>query len=67
MLNAMINPLSPSDTLSYIPENTLNFPTTMGFRMKISIKLVYQYMTIFGNLSATSNHLHPLQGAACSG
>ena len=29
--------------------------------MKISMKLVYQYMAIFFNLSLTSNHLHPLQ------
>ena len=33
--------------------------------MKISIKLVYQYMAIFINFSHTSNHLHPLQGENC--
>ena len=38
----------------YIPENRLNFPTTGGFKMKISMKLVYQYMAIFINF-------HPLQ------
>ena len=31
----------------YIPENNLNFPKTRGFRTKIPIKLVYQYMVIF--------------------
>ena len=30
--------------------------------MKISIKMVYQYITIFFNFWTTSNHLHPLQG-----
>ena len=29
--------------------------------MKISMKLVYQYIDIFFILSLTSNHLHPLQ------
>ena len=29
--------------------------------MKISIKLVYRYMTIFFNFLPTSNHLHLLQ------
>ena len=33
--------------------------------MKISINLVYQYMTIFLNFSPTSNHLHPLQVENC--
>ena len=33
----------------YIPENRLNFPITNDFRMKISIKLVYQNMTVFFN------------------
>ena len=33
----------------HIPENRLNFPTTKGFRTKISKKLVCQYMTIFFN------------------
>ena len=28
--------------------------------MKISLKLVYQYMAIFFNFSPTPNHLHPL-------
>ena len=50
---------------SYIPENTLNFPATRGFRMKIPMKLVHQYMIIFFNYSPTSNHLHPLQVEDC--
>ena len=29
------------------------------------MELVYQYMTIFFNLSPTSNHLHPLRGENC--
>ena len=33
--------------------------------MKIPMKLVYQYMTIFFNLSDISSHLHPLQGENC--
>ena len=45
----------------HIPEKRLNFPTTKDFRMKISMKLVYQYMVIFFIFSPTSNHLHPLQ------
>ena len=49
----------------YIPENRPNFPTTKGFRMKISVNLVYQYMAIFFNFSLTSNHLHPLQVENC--
>ena len=49
----------------YIPENRLIFPTTKGFRMKISMKLFYQYITIFLNFSPTSNHLHPLQVENC--
>ena len=33
--------------------------------MKISMKLVYYYMTIFFTFSPTSNHLHPLQVENC--
>ena len=33
--------------------------------MKISIKLLYQYMAIFFNFSPTSNHLQPLQVENC--
>ena len=42
----------------YIPENTLNLPTTSGFRTKIS-------MTISLNFLPTSNHFHPLQVENC--
>ena len=61
-----VNPLSPHDALKcHLPEKRPNFPTTMGFRMKISMKLVYQYMTIFFNFLPTSNHVHPLQAENC--
>ena len=33
--------------------------------MKITMKMVYQYLAIFFNFSATSNHLHPLQVENC--
>ena len=33
--------------------------------MKISKKLLYQYMAIFFNFSPTSSHLHPLQVENC--
>ena len=33
--------------------------------MKISKKLLYQYMAIFFNFSPTSSHLHPLQVEDC--
>ena len=33
--------------------------------MEISMKLVYQYMSIFFNFTRTSNHLHPLQVENC--
>ena len=33
--------------------------------MKISIKLVYQYIAIFIDFSPTSSHLHPLQVENC--
>ena len=33
--------------------------------MKISMKLLYQYMVIFFNFSPTSSHLHPLQVENC--
>ena len=42
-----------------------NFPTTSRFRMKISVKLVDQYMAIFIIFSLTSNHLHALQDENC--
>ena len=49
----------------YIPENRLNFPTTRGFWMKISMKLVCQHMVIFFNFSLTSSHLLPLHVDNC--
>ena len=63
-----INPLGPHDALRHIfhiPENKLNLSTTKGFRMKISLKLAYQYVVIFFNFYPTSNHLHPLQVENC--
>ena len=59
-------PFKPSrciKTSFYTPESRLYLPTTKW--MKISIKLVYQYMVIFFNFSPTSNHLHPLQVENC--
>ena len=35
------------------------------FRREISIKLLYQFMSIFVNLSPTFSHLHPLQVGNC--
>ena len=64
----IIQPLKASRCIKasfHIPENRLIFPTTKGFRKKISMKLFYQYMAIFLNFSPTSNHLHPLQVENC--
>ena len=33
--------------------------------MKISMKMVYQYVAIFFNFKTTLNHLHPLQVENC--
>ena len=44
---------------------SLTFPTNKGFRTKISMKLVYQYMGIFNNFETISNHLHSLQVENC--
>ena len=65
-VSLMIKPSRCFKASFYIPENTLNFPATRGFRMKISMKLVHQYMIIFFNFSPTSNHLHPLQVENCN-
>ena len=46
-------------------ENILDFFTVKGFRRQISIKLFYEYIVIFFNISPTSNHLHPLQVENC--
>ena len=66
-LNTYVQPFEPSRCIKasfYIPEKTLNFSTTEGFRTKISMKLVYQYMANFCNFF-TLNHLHPLQVENC--
>ena len=49
----------------YIPENRPNFSSTKGFKMNISMKLVYHFMTIFFTFSPTSTHLHPPQVENC--
>ena len=59
-----LKPFKPSRCIKasfHIHENRLNIPTIKGFKTKISMKLVYQYMVIFFNFLITSNHLHPLQ------
>ena len=66
--NDHVNPLGPHDALKhpfYIPENRLNFPTTMVFRTDISMKQVYRYMAIIFNFLSTSNHFYPLQVENC--
>ena len=70
-------PLKPSRCIKAsfdTHENSLNFPKTKGFRTKISMKLVYQYMAIFFNLlnhikssSFTTSRELRQQFAACSG
>ena len=63
-----VQPFKPSRCIKasfYIPENTLNFPTTKGFSTKISMQMVYQYVVIFFNFSPTSNHLYSLQVENC--
>ena len=62
------NPLSPQDAIKHhftSPKKTLNFPTTKGFRTKISMKLVHKYMEIYCTFSPTLNHLHTLQVENC--
>ena len=62
-----LNPLGPRSFKSsiYIIENVLDFLTTKSFRRQISMKLFYEYMVIFFNLSPTFNHLYPLQVENC--
>ena len=63
-----ISHLSPHDALRHhftSLKTRLNFPTTKGFRVNISMKLEYQYMAIFSPFSLTSSHLHPLQVENC--
>ena len=48
----MVQPFKPSRCIKasfYILENRLTFSTIKGFRTKIFMKLVYQYMAIFFN------------------
>ena len=64
----VVNPLSPHDALKhhFTPLKTyLIFFTANDFRRQISIKLLYEYIVIFFNLSPTSNNLHPLQVKNC--
>ena len=49
----------------YISENTTYFPITKGFKRKITMKLVYQYIAAFLNFSPTSSHFHSLQVENC--
>ena len=68
-MSSQPQPFKPSRCIKasfYIPENRPNFPTTRGFRKKIPMKLVYQYMAIFFNFSPTSSHLHSLQVENCN-
>ena len=61
-------PFKPSRCIKasyYFPENKRNFSTNKGFRMKIFMKLDYQYIAIFFNFSTTSNHLYTLQVNNC--
>ena len=58
-----LKPFKPSRCIKasfYIIENRLYFLTTKGFRRQISMKLFYEYMAIYFNLSPTSSHLYPL-------
>ena len=45
----------------YIPENTIDFPTTKGFRREITMKLFLQYIAIVFTFSPTSSHFQSLQ------
>ena len=68
IIYALFNPLSLRDELKHnftSPKNKLNFPTTQGLRVKISMKLFFQYVAAFFNFSSTSSHLQPLQVEDC--
>ena len=57
-------PFKPSPCIKasfYILENGVNFSTANGFRRKISMNLVYQYMTIFVYFFTPMKSFHPLQ------
>ena len=61
-------PFKPSRCIKasfYIPENRLNCPTLKGFRTKISMNLVHQYIVIDFDFQTTLNHLYPLQVKNC--
>ena len=63
-----LKPFKPSGCIKasfYIPNDRRSFTTTKGSRTKISMKLVYQYMTIFFTFPPTSNNLHLLQVENC--
>ena len=63
-----LNPLSPHDALDYhfISLKTDLIFQQLRFKMKISMKLFYQYMTIFFIFPLTANHFHPLQVENCN-
>ena len=57
------NSLSPQDTLKH---HFISLKTDLIFlQLTVSMKLLYQYMTIFFHLPATLNHLYPLQVGNC--
>ena len=58
------NPLSLHDALKHHFTSLKSYLIFLQ-RMKMSMKLVYQYMAIFINFSPTLNHLHPLQAENC--
>ena len=69
-------PFKPSRCIKasfYITVNILNFPTTEGFIIQISTKLIYKYMVIFlvfhplQIISSTTSRELRQQFTACSG
>ena len=58
------NPLSPHDASKH-HFTYLKTDLTRGFRTKISMKMVYQYVVIFFHFQTTSSYLHPLQVENC--
>ena len=62
------NPLSPHAALKHhftSLKTDLIFGQLKGFKTKISMKLVYQYVAIFFNFWTTSSYLRPLQVENC--
>ena len=52
-VNVYVQPFKSSRCIKasfYIPDNRPYFPTTIGFRTKISMKLAYKNMAIFLNI-----------------